>query len=141
MEIAKYNGLQNDLRNVYLILESDAKGIVGVLRLNLVATAVAFKIYLSSKRITRKIRDSMALCEEACDTGNCLKTFYRHTKDVMDLCIKSVSMLEASPYLWKWPILRLYRRTLESWGEIAEDCLIGSDIEIKNLINRIADAA
>lgn len=142
MEIAEYDNLQNDLRKACATLEAGAQGIIGIVWINLLVPTNAIRSYISSRKLIKATRNFMALCSAACDTGDCLGPMHEKYKGLRDQCARYISMLESFPsYLLKWPALRLHRIIMGDWDDLAEDCLIGSDIEIRTLINKIANAA
>ena len=82
----------------------------------------------------------MTLCDTICSHGNCMKVLYNDVSDVRNSYLKMLGL-----YKQNFPFARFFinstQKNLDVWDDLAEDCLIASDLEIRGLINQIADKA
>lgn len=97
---------------------------------------------LKIKKKARKLRDIMLICEEKCDSfPRCFnKDYYPFSKMVRDEHIKLLDSINASnPLFLRKTFAYFVEDSLIEWDELTEDCLIGADNEIRNLVESIAE--
>jgi len=106
--------------------------------------AAAFRIpfiVLRSRRIEQQAlaitRDVFDTCSYVCDTGACAGNLYTVVKSTRDNLMRLDEKLTGLPFPFT-----LYRswvdKSLTEWDDLAEDCLISSDKDIRAELNRIA---
>lgn len=97
---------------------------------------VVFKGERLSRKALDALRSNIVACTAACDSGKCLAGFYKTASTVRDNYLSIVANMEPLP------IPRFVKRrvaeSLAEWDDLAEDCAIGGDPEIRAALNDIA---
>ena len=140
MEIAKQNRLQYNLWNTAESLDLPQTGLVCWLKFNFIVIPRSFMLFVTSFNSIKKHRGLMHLCNTMCENGKCMGSLYKSVKKTRDRYMQVIPMLEKIPYRTKNLILKMYRHSLNEWDNLAEDCLLASDPEIRSLVGRIAAA-
>ena len=80
----------------------------------------------------------MNFCTQACPSVDCVTsvtTKVHQINSVMGLMLKK---LEAKKVFG--PLIPQFEKMFTEWDELAEDCAIATDPEIRDLLSRVADA-
>lgn len=97
---------------------------------------VVFKGERMSSKALDILRSNVVICGEACDSGKCLASVYKTASSIRNNYTHIVANMEPLP------IPRFVKRrvaaSLAEWDDLAEDCAIGSDPEIRTALFDIA---
>lgn len=100
---------------------------------------LCWMLYRSDRRnrkIVAKVRQEMNACDGTCQDGNCLAELYDQVAAMRDI---NVVIEEFSAELDIPGFIRnRLAETTDEWDELAEDCLVGSDPDIRATLNAIA---
>lgn len=141
MDIVKENRLQYDLWNTVERLGLRQEGLICWLKFNFIVVPRSFTLFVTASTSIKKHRELMGLCNTMCEDGKCMDSLYKSVKKTRDMYMQVIPMLEEIPYRMKNLVLEMYRHSLNEWDDLAEDCLLSSDTEIRSLVNSIAAAA
>jgi hypothetical protein len=133
--------LDYDLSGIMSALSLSPQGGVRTIKRDFVMFWKTAKSLRISAKAIKKIRDMASTCNEVCESGKCMEALYESVKRTRDLSVELVQTLEKTDYIWKRIILRMWRNSLDEWDNLAEDCLLASDYEIRDLIGKIATSA
>jgi len=140
MEIVKENRLQYDLWNTVERLNLRQEGLICWLKFNFIVIPRSFTLFVSAATAIKKHREFMGLCNTMCEDGKCMDSLYKSVKKTRDMYMQVIPILEEIPYRMKTLVLEMYRHSLDEWDNLAEDCLLASDPEIRSLVGKIAAA-
>lgn len=137
--IAETNNLQRLERRLNHVTELMGPG----LKLGLVSYPVLlWSLYVMcrlSRQCLTMVRQSMSWCGEHCATGGCLAGIYNDVSFIRDSYLRIVQ--ELIPQL---PLPGIIKRkltdNLDDWDDLAEDCYIGMDENVRSLIGQVGDA-
>jgi hypothetical protein len=91
-----------------------------------------------SRRLIKIMRMIMSICSELCENAACLEKFYPMIQTLRDNFVKmhttSLKYKTLAPLRWS------LKKTVDEWDDLAEDCAISLDPEIRRLMFKIADA-
>jgi len=130
---SEHRELAENLLGLSELLTSKAKFHVAAFKLPFLILRSA---RLEKKEITA-VREMFAICAANCESGTCAANMYKPISETRDKLIMISGELAKLPYPFS-----LYRRPLENslheWDDLAEDCLVASDKDIRSAINAIA---
>lgn len=91
-----------------------------------------------SKRLLKLTRLRMSLCSELCENAACLEKLYPMIVTLRDNFLK----MHATSLKYKTlaPLRGSLSKAIDEWDDLAEDCAISSDPEIRRLMFKIANA-
>lgn len=123
------------------MLELRQRGAILMVKFHLKMIGGSLFAFRSTRNIIKEMRSLMFECGKESDGDKYLTSIYENAKKLRNEYIKIVSAIESSKRIWKWPLLQMCRHGLDELDDLAEDCLLASDPEIRSLINEIAVAA
>lgn len=82
------------------------------------------------------MRSAFALCSATCADGGCLTSVSEQAKSIGDNFIVIADTVDTM--LVPGFVKRHIRETLNDWDDLAEDCVIGGDPEIRKGLHEIA---
>ena len=97
-------------------------------------------VVMRGERLSRKaldvMRTSLAICGQACESGVCMHEAYKRVKKIRDQyqLISCVMTDQSFPIFLR----RQVNTSLAEWDDLAEDCLVGGDTDIRKALNDIA---
>jgi len=91
--------------------------------------------HIKSRSARVKLRHLLEQCRIDCAT-NCFPNTYKSLVEIRDNHLKLLSLAgKARPWAWMLPWME---SEASRWDDLAEECFIASDQEIKSLVSRIA---
>ncbi len=119
-------------------LEVLAEQLGGGTALGFAQIAFSLKVLLherESRKAVEMARTAASLCSNMCPSAECLVRMGELARAIRDNYVKILSLLP-----WPMTILRgVIEGSLYAWDDLAEDCAVGSDPEIRETILKIAD--
>lgn len=128
-------------------LESKLNGVMELMAAGIKLSVVSYPSLLwslySMNRLSRSclqtVREKMSWCSEYCETGACLARIYQDVSLIRNNYLRI--MQDLVPRL---PLPSLLKKrladSLDDWDDLAEDCYIGMDKEVRSLLSEIANA-
>ncbi|MBT3185682.1 MAG: hypothetical protein HN342_14280 [Nitrospina sp.] len=138
MEGIIYNPLRSGLGNALVGIEKNRNKVVNFFIFYFLLYPSVFLAHRCSTRALKKTRNMMGLCGVFCENGRCMATAYENAKKARDGFLRIVTKVEKIPYRSKALAVTIVKYNLTEWDDLAEDCLIASDPEIRALASSIA---
>lgn len=96
-----------------------------------------FRLYQVANRSIRTTRKALAACDKQCENCDCMKEIYEPVKNVRDAYGELLKLFQTSRLSYNFS-QAIIEKVLVDWDDLAEDCLVSSDPEIRASIHRIA---
>lgn len=91
----------------------------------------------ASKKMIAVVRAAMTMCQHSCVGGNCLAGYAPEITSIRDNYLGIAEQLERLPFAFMFR--KQVAESLAEWDDLAEDCAIGGDAEIRQALSEIAD--
>jgi hypothetical protein len=82
------------------------------------------------------VRAAMAICSKACADGACMAETYKTAATTRDLYVLLQAGCERLPL--PWFVRRRINEAVDDWDDLAEDCALNADPDIRSALNAIA---
>ena len=107
----------------------------------LISTIMAYFQLARNVREGRSIifacRQALAMCQNSCAMGSCLASYAPEIKEIRDNHIQIADTLQRLPLSFLFR--KMVAESLAEWDDLADDCAIGGDSDIRKAIAEIAD--
>ncbi|CAN2039012.1 conserved hypothetical protein [Candidatus Magnetomoraceae bacterium gMMP-15] len=96
-----------------------------------------FQHRMQSHKTLFAIRTALEFCNTSCKDASCLDNIYEDAKAIRDKYYEIFKQTSGQSIFFLFNMM--IKDTLSDWDDLVEDCVIGSDKEIRSMISDIAE--